>query len=119
MSGIANLVPDRLNISAVQGDTITLAFTFLEEDEVTPIDVSDYIPKMQIRGQDDSLIIALSLGSGLSYGTDTNVIEMLITDTQNVFDIGDYSYDFQFEFNTGQIQTMFLGTFTIKSQNTL
>lgn len=83
------------HLSVVSGDTKTLQFV-LRNSAGDPVDVTDYVPRMQVRsGYDLSLapLIDLSLGSGIECADPLAGVYDVQFDA--ALEPGEYPYDFE------------------------
>lgn len=105
--------PATQNFVVVAGDTFKGTIALKTKATGDPIDLTDAVPKMQIRTVFGSPFVELelALGSGLTVATPASgVIAYFITIDINP---GNYVYDFQITYPDTSVLTYFRGRFKV------
>jgi hypothetical protein len=110
------------NFTIDQGSTWTLQLIY-KDPNGTPINLTGYTAKMQVRRKFDSSTAVLTLtslpGGGITITGITGTIDLLATDEQTeVIEGGLYVYDLELN-NGGAITRLIQGQITISPQVTL
>lgn len=103
----------------VQGDTCSFRVTLSDEND-DPINLTGTTAYMEIKRNDGTLVLALTIGDGITY-TNAAGGEMTITidssDTANLDPEYTYNYDVQWT-NGGNVRTVAAGNLKIMKQIT-
>ena len=105
---------------AVDGATFTEDFQYLEDDCTTPIDLTGFTGKMEVRDCDDNLVLELNTTNGRFIFPDpSNGIIKFIVDatTMDALSPGDYVYD-SFLINGAVVDPFINGSFIIEKRVT-
>lgn len=109
------------NIIADQGATFSRLITW-KSDSGTPIDITGYSGRMQVRQRfvSDTAVLSLtSPSSGISLGTTNGQITITVSaSTMAGIDSGDYRYDLEMVSSAGAVTRLLQGTFTIRPEVT-
>jgi hypothetical protein len=102
------------NITAYQGDTLSLTLTFTDDND-DPLDFTGVTFKMQIRKKDGTLM------QTLTQGTDITVTQPNIVVLSSIINIekGCYEYDLQGTYSNNTVVTFLGGSFDVTKQITV
>lgn len=111
----------KYNVIADQGATFARLITW-KDDENTPVDLTGYSARMQVREKYTSTVAALSLStpsSGISLGTTNGQITLSVpASTMAALPSGEYVYDLEMVSSTGAVTRLLQGTFTVTPEVT-
>ncbi len=108
------------------GSTWRKKLTILQDDQVTPENISTWTFAMEIRPtpESDTVIIELTSGNGrivfVTDGTDGQIY-LLLTDTDTaglLNNIGTKAYDIKYQISAGDVQDLFEGNIEILASPT-
>jgi len=112
----------RLNITCMRGDSFILEFSFLDECNGEPVDVSQKTFKADVRDGDmdtDPLILAFQNSDFTVDPVDTHKVIMHKAQVDMEVDAGKYRWDMEmFDIPTALKGTIFSGTFKINDDIT-
>jgi hypothetical protein len=121
MSVTVTTTPGQLNNSVVQGATFRRRLTYKQASDSTPINLTGYTAKMQIRDASSNvLILELSTTNGrITLGGTAGTIDLLIaaTDTDD-FTPGCYIYDLEL-LNGTEVLYLVQGQFDVLTRVTV
>lgn len=109
------------NIVADQGATFSRVIIW-KDDTGTPVDITGYSARMQVRQRYVSTSTVLSLtspSSGISLGTTNGQIQIVVSaSTMAGVDAGDYRYDLELVSGSGVVTRLLMGSFTVRAEVT-
>lgn len=110
----------KLNIVIEQGTTFNPVFTYSDENN-TPIDLTGYDARMQIRSSKtaSTTIDDLTVGDGITLGGAAGTITLLISDTDTAaFTFKNAVYDLELISGSGVVTRLLEGSVTLKTETT-
>lgn len=108
------------NITCEQGATLNLVLTWRNPDG-SPIDVTGYTAKMQVRASkaDSTALLTLQTGSGITLGGAAGTITLNASaSATGGIDAGGYVYDLEMTSSDGTVTRLIEGAFTVSGQVT-
>ena len=108
------------DILCEQGATFNLVLTWRNPDQ-SPIDVTGYTAKMQVRvsKSDSTAVLTLQTGSGITLGGTAGTITLNASATAtNSLDAGTFVYDLELTSSNGTVTRLIEGSFTVSGQVT-
>jgi hypothetical protein len=114
------MTPGRFNFTCPQGTTFDTTLTWKIEN--TPVDVSGYSARLQVRetyNSEDYIVNLTNLNGGITLGGSAGTINLLInaTDTSN-FVIGDHVYDLELISGNTTVTRLIEGRFNVTPEVT-
>lgn len=112
---MADEVPANLDITLVRGDTWEVIFQVREDDGVTPIDLTGYTVKIQVRRvplDPEAPSLDLAIGTGITVATPANGEIAVFAQTSGLVAC-EYVWDLQLTAPGGRIETLMGGKFTL------
>lgn len=102
------------DITADQGTSFSLIFTWLQSDAQTPVNISGYSAAMQVRSEAGTLLASFSTGSGgITLGGSAGTITLSAApSTTTGWTFGAGVYDLQMTDGSGDVTTLLAGLFT-------
>jgi hypothetical protein len=113
------MTPGLVNFVCPQGSTFKRTLTYTLDE--TPIDLSGYSARLQVREAHYSLesLISLVSGSGITVGGSSGVIDILISDeVTSEIPAGTHVYDLEIESSSGIVDRLIEGSFTVTPEVT-
>ena len=113
------MTPGRLNFVCPQGSTFRRTLTY--KIETTPVNLTGYSARLQVRENHDSTdyIVFLTNGNGITLGGSAGTIDILIPDsTTTNFITGDHVYDLEVESSSGITDRLIEGRFNVTPEVT-
>ncbi|AWJ93853.1 hypothetical protein Sp245p_28965 (plasmid) [Azospirillum baldaniorum] len=105
-----------------QGATFTREIEWLQSDNTTPVDLTGYTARMQVRKTAKSPIVVADLSTGngrISLTPALGKIKLMLTATETAsLKDGEYVYDLELQSGTGVVERLLQGTFTINAEVT-
>ena len=108
------------DITCEQGATFNLVLTWRNPDQ-SPVDLTGYIGKMQVRASkaDASAVLTLETGSGITLGGTSGTVTLNASATATgALDAGTYVYDLELTSSGGNVTRLVEGAFTVSGQVT-
>jgi len=109
------------NIIADQGATFARVVTW-KDDTGTPVNLTGYSARMQVRQRYVSTSTVLSLtspSSGITLGTTNGQIQINVSATTMAgISAGDYRYDLELVSGGGVVTRLLMGSFTVRAEVT-
>ena len=109
------------NIIADQGATFARVVTW-KDDTGTPVNLTGYSARMQVRQRYVSTSTVLSLtspSSGITLGTTNGQIQINVSATTMAgISAGDYRYDLELVSGGGIVTRLLMGSFTVRAEVT-
>ena len=110
------------NIVADQGATFSRIITW-KDDTGTPVNLTGYSARMQVRQRYVSSTAVLSLTStpaaGISLGTTNGQITVIVAAaTMAGIEAGEYRYDLELVSGSGVVTRLLMGSFTVRAEVT-
>lgn len=105
------------DITADQGASFSLIFTWLQSDAETPVNLSGYSAAMQVRSQAGTLLATFSTtaGSIALGGTAGTITLSAAPGTTTGWTFGAGLYDLQMTDGSGDVTTLLSGIFTVNA----
>jgi hypothetical protein len=113
------MTPGKLNFVCPQGSTFRRTLTY--KIETTPVNLTGYSARLQVRETHDSTdyIVFLTNGSGITLGGSAGTIDIVIPDsTTTNFITGDHVYDLEVESSSGITDRLIEGRFNVTPEVT-
>jgi hypothetical protein len=104
------------DISAGQGASFSLQFTWLASDQETPVNLTGWSAAMQVRAEaTNALLASFSTGSGgITLGGSAGTITLSASpSTTSGWTFGAGLYDLQLTDGSGDVTTLLAGIFTV------
>lgn len=108
------------DITCEQGATFNLVLTWRNPDQ-SPIDITGYTGKMQVRASkaDPDAVLTLQTGSGITLGGVNGTITLSASATAtDALSAGTYVYDLELTSSNGTVTRLIEGAFTVSGQVT-
>lgn len=112
----------KYNFLCEQGATFSPSITWTLDDGTTPINLSGYSARMQVREEFDSTTYQISLtteNGRITLGGATGTIDLLITDEDTtLLTAGTYKYDIELVSPLGTVVRLLKGNFKVDPEIT-
>lgn len=116
-----SVTPSKLNFILRRGSTLRRTLTWYQDErQTTPVDLTGYDAKMQIRDLSGVLVIELSVfNGGITLGGAAGTISLYISDTASGAVVEDKCiYDLEMTATNGDVIPLVAGSFSFQDQIT-
>lgn len=114
-----SLTPGRINFGCPQGSTFRKTLTYKINN--TPVNITGYSSRLQVRETHytTDIIISLTSGNGITLGGSAGTIDILISASATaLFDAGTFVYDLEIQSPSGIVDRLIEGSFIVSPEVT-